>query len=76
MNIWTRWLLLSPIALAIPISVDLAAARSTITKKISNNPTIIEKEPNIVNIVVTELPIFSANFNDLDSVSSTINLLS
>ena len=37
---------------------------------------MIEKEPNIVNIVVTELPIFSANFNAPDLVSSTINLLS
>ena len=53
-NIWTRCFLLSPIALAIPISVEREEARSTITRKISNNPTIIEKEPTY-----TFFPIFA-----------------
>ena len=58
-----------------PSSVDLAAASRTKTRNISNIPTIIEKEPKIVNILVIPDETFSANLTPSLFVSSTLNLV-
>ena len=75
MNNWIRSLLFNPTALAIPSSVDLAAANSTNTRKISSIPTMIENDPNIEKMVVTPVATVSANSSPFFLSSITLSLL-
>ena len=75
MNNWIKSLRFNPTARAIPNSVDLAAASKTNTRKISNMPTIIEKDPNIENMVVTPVATLSASFTLSFFWSSTLKVV-
>ena len=66
----------NPRARDIPISVDLAAARRTKTRKIKSKPTIMEKDPKIVKIDVMLCPIVSANLIPFAFDSAIFSLLS